>query len=514
MDLRDFPGGNDGRASKSAKCREGGVAVSSANAKQSRDFFAGTMPPALSTQSNERGGILAVNDDPEILRAIAEAVGDRFPCECVGDLATARTRLATGSFDLLLCDLQPPNESGLALVEELTAERSDTAVVLISEVDDGAVVGRALDLGVLGYLVKPFSPGQLLITIRSALRQRELEAAGRTRRRALVEQVQAAMDRAPVPIFVKDLERRYLLANRVAHEMAGVEPGEMIGRKDADVVPPEAEVLIREGDMRVLRNEEPCEREATVRLGDGDRTFLTVRFPYLDPDGKLAGITGVAADITAQRQAEQLQRDLASARERAIEELRSSRQETAERLATAIELHDAETGGHLKRMARVTTYLGSQLGLDDEQILLLRAAAPMHDVGKIATPDEILRKPGKLSPEERSEMERHTEHGHRILAGSESELLQMAARIALTHHEWFDGSGYPRGLAGGEIPIEGRIVAVADVLDALLSDRPYRPAMSIEEAIALIQEERGSHFDPEVVDILLEQLDDALGLRG
>jgi putative two-component system response regulator len=111
-------------------------------------------------------------------------------------------------------------------------------------------------------------------------------------------------------------------------------------------------------------------------------------------------------------------------------------------------------------------------------------------------------------------MESHTTVGHQILADSESELLKMAATIALTHHEWFDGSGYPRGLSGEEIPIEGRIVAVADVLDALLSDRPYRPAMTTEQATELIAEERGTHFDPEVVDTLLDNLDQALELRG
>ncbi|HEV2790754.1 MAG TPA: HD domain-containing phosphohydrolase, partial [Solirubrobacterales bacterium] len=237
-------------------------------------------------------------------------------------------------------------------------------------------------------------------------------------------------------------------------------------------------------------------------------------FPYLDEEGEIAGVSGVSTEITAKREAEQLQRDLAAAQERAIEELRSSRQETVERLARAIEMHDAETGRHVNRMARIASYLASQVGLDDEQIMLLRAAAPMHDVGKIATPAEILRKPGALTPEERAEMERHTEVGHRILTGSESELLQMAARIALTHHEWFDGSGYPRGLAGEEIPIEGRVVAVADVFDALLSDRPYRPAMSVEEAVEAICEGRGTHFDPEVVDVLIEHLDEAIELRG
>jgi PAS domain S-box-containing protein len=286
---------------------------------------------------------------------------------------------------------------------------------------------------------------------------------------AFIDQIRAAMDCAPVPIYVKDLERRYLLANRVTHELAGVEPGELIGRTDAEVLPPEAETLIRESDLRVLRDEEPCEREEAFPAGTQERTFLTVKFPYLDGEGKLAGITGVSTEITDLRAREQLQRDLAATRERTIEELQSSRVEAIERLAQAVQRQDGGADRRLNRIGRLSAYLGSQLGLDDEQIQLLRAAAPMYRVE------------------------------HRILADAESELLQMAARIALTHQEWFDGSGSPRGIAGGEIPIEGRIVAVAEAFDALPED----------EAVAVLRGESGTHFDPEVVDVLLEHLDDA-----
>jgi putative two-component system response regulator len=420
--------------------------------------------------------ILAIADDAESLRIIEQALGERCEWEAARDASTARQKLARDRFDLVLCSIQMQGEQGVALAEELVAEQPALAILPIAT-------------------------------------QNALQRGEKIRRQALGQQVQAAIDRAPVPIYVKDLDRRYLLANRVMHELAGLGQGEMVGRTDAEVLPPEAEALIREGDMRVLRREEACEREETFGSGGQERTFLTVKFPYLDSEGKLAGITGVSTEITAQRQAERLQRDLAAARERTIEELCSSRQEAVERLSAAIELHDVESGRHANRLARIASYLASQLGLDDEQILLLRAAAPMHDVGKIATPVEILSKPGALTPEERKEMERHTEIGHRILAGSESELLQMASRIALTHHECFDGSGYPRGLAGEEIPIEGRIVAVADVFDALLSDRPYRPAMSLTETVEILREGRGTQFDPEVVDVLLEHLDDAQALR-
>jgi PAS domain S-box-containing protein len=458
--------------------------------------------------------VLAIDDSPEILRAVERTLAERFDCEFAGDVPEAREKLAAEDFDLMLCDVQMPGEAGLELAEGMVADGIDTAIVLIAGADDPGTVERALELGVHGYLVKPFSPGQLLIAAQTALRRRALEATEKNRRRAFAEQIQAAIDRAPVSIYVKDLDRRYVLANKAAHEAVGLEAGEMIGRRDADVFPPETEQVIREADQRILRKEEAFESEETVRLGDRERTFLTVKFPYFDDDGGLAGISGVSTEITAKREAEQLQRDLAAMQAQAIEELQSSRQETVERLARAIEMDDAEAGLHVNRMARIASYLASQMGLDDEQILLLRAAAPMHDVGKIATPENILRKPGALTPEERTEMERHAEVGHRILAGSESELLQMAARIALTHHEWFDGSGYPRRLAGEEIPIEGRIVAVADVFDVLLSDRSHRPAMSVEKVVETIREGRGSHFDPEVVDVLLDHLEDVLELRG
>ncbi len=193
---------------------------------------------------------------------------------------------------------------------------------------------------------------------------------------------------------------------------------------------------------------------------------------------------------------------------------RQAEQETVECLAKAIELHDPETGRHVKRMGRLAAFLGDRLGLDRERVLLLRAAAPMHDVGKIATPEDILQKRGPLTPEERLRMECHTTIGHQILAGSDSDLLRMGATVALTHHERWDGNGYPQGLSGEEIPLEGRIVGVVDVFDALLSDRCYWPAMSVDAAVATIREGGGTQFDPMVVGALLDHLEEALALRG
>src|SRR5436190_7290840 len=201
---------------------------------------------------------------------------------------------------------------------------------------------------------------------------------------------------------------------------------------------------------------------------------------------------------------EQIVRARTAALERSAKQLKLTREETVRRLSRAVEYRDEETGGHTERMSRYCALLAQRAGLDAESI---RVASPMHDVGKVAIPDDILLKAGRLEPDEWREMQRHTEIGHEILADSGSALLDLAATIAWTHHEKFDGTGYPRGLAGSDIPLEGRAAAIADVFDALTSDRTYRPAFSVRDALAMMREERGRHFDPELLDLFMDALD-------
>lgn len=196
------------------------------------------------------------------------------------------------------------------------------------------------------------------------------------------------------------------------------------------------------------------------------------------------------------------------------QQLKQAAGEIAVRLASAIEMHNPEVQRHLTGVASIAALLGSKLGFDTNGVALLRAATPMHDIGTVAVPDGVLHKRDRLTDSERERMRTHTTVGYELLVDSETELLRMAGRIALTHHERFDGSGYPQGLRGEEIPIEGRIVAVADTFDALLSDRHYRPAFTTEEATQLIVRRRRTQFDPEVVDALLDNIDEALALRG
>lgn len=199
---------------------------------------------------------------------------------------------------------------------------------------------------------------------------------------------------------------------------------------------------------------------------------------------------------------ERLEREV---RER-TEEVRRREEEIALRLVAAAEYRDEETSGHVRRIGMFAEILARALGWDPQKIEDIRVAATMHDIGKIGVPDGILLKPGKLTPEEYEVVKLHTEIGARMLAGSRAPLLQMAEGIAQSHHEKWDGSGYPEGLAGEKIPQAARIVAIADVFDSLTHDRIHRPAFAEEKALDVMHEGKAEHFDPQILDIFFESL--------
>jgi PAS domain S-box-containing protein len=247
--------------------------------------------------------------------------------------------------------------------------------------------------------------------------------------------------------------------------------------------------------------------------------FLSGNLTPQDPDMLAMGEALVArlADVLARRRAaetlraanqalEMRVRERTSELERVVAELDAAQIETVRRLSAAVEFRDQDTGAHIARISAFAGRIARRAGLSGGRCQLIERASPLHDVGKVAIPDSILLKPAALTLEERGVMETHAEIGHRLLDGSDSPLIQMAALIALTHHERYDGTGYPRRLAGEEIPIEGRIVAIADVFDAITSDRVYRPAMSLEQAMTVLRDGRGTHFDPVLLDHFLEDL--------
>jgi putative two-component system response regulator len=215
------------------------------------------------------------------------------------------------------------------------------------------------------------------------------------------------------------------------------------------------------------------------------------------------------------------QRSLATRSELLAEEVRRAtsiiaarEQETILRLSRAAEYRDWETGSHIMRMAHFARVIAEQLGLPQAQQEAIFYATPMHDIGKIGVPDYILLKPGRLDDAEFAMMKKHTMIGYKILHDSSSDLLQLAAEIAISHHEHLDGSGYPQGSKGAAIPLPGRIVAVADVFDALTSDRPYKREWQVEAALATMKQKAGTHFDPECVQAFMRGLDAIIKVRS
>ncbi len=195
------------------------------------------------------------------------------------------------------------------------------------------------------------------------------------------------------------------------------------------------------------------------------------------------------------------------------QELQQSRAETIHKLARAAEFRDNETAQHTIRMGHYCEILAQSAGQSDEFCKKIKIAAQLHDVGKIGISDSILLKPGKLTKGEFKEMKKHTEIGYRILKDSKSEMLNLGAMIALTHHEKFNGAGYPRELHGAAIPLPGRIGAICDVFDALTSKRVYKPAMDLNGALEILEKEKGEHFDPELLDMFFEDIEKILHIK-
>jgi putative two-component system response regulator len=199
--------------------------------------------------------------------------------------------------------------------------------------------------------------------------------------------------------------------------------------------------------------------------------------------------------------------------EEAHDELEYAYLDTINRLVTAAEYKDEETGDHIVRMSSYSTLMAEKYGLSDETVKLIQYASPMHDIGKIGIPDQILLKPGRLTAEEFEIIKSHTTIGGKILADSKADVLKLAHEIALTHHEKWDGSGYPRGLAGRDIPISGRIVGIADIFDALTSKRPYKEPYPVEVAVEIIRSEQGIKLDPDLVDVFISNIDEVEKIR-
>lgn len=245
-------------------------------------------------------------------------------------------------------------------------------------------------------------------------------------------------------------------------------------------------------------------------LSSGAKDFITKPFDQFEVLQRIKNMLEVRL---LHKQIRQHNEDLEQKVKQRTHELEESRLEIIRRLGRAAEYKDNETGNHILRMSKSSQLLALAAGLSEQEAENILLAAPMHDIGKIGIPDEILLKPGKLDPQEWEIMKTHVTIGADLLDGSDVPLLRMAKNIALTHHEKWDGSGYPAGLSGDTIPLEGRICAICDVFDALTSERPYKKAWPVKDAMQFIQQQSGMHFDPALVSLFDTVLDEVLAYR-
>lgn len=297
----------------------------------------------------------------------------------------------------------------------------------------------------------------------------------------------------PVEALRLCAERQYdlVLVDHIMPGMDGIEFTRTLRRRDAYRSVP---VIMVTSDI------DKAVRIEAITAGAND--FLTKPFDPVELQARVSNLLALRrAQLDLTDHASQLAREV----EKATAHLLAREEEIIWRLARAIEYRDGDTGEHVSRVARICQVIAEGLGLPPERCRMIYLAAPLHDIGKIGIADAILSKPGKLTPEEMARMREHVTIGGNILADADSDLIRTAELIARSHHERWDGTGYPEGLSGANIPVEARIVALADVFDALCSERPYKRAWPIEEAYAEILRGSGAHFDPACVAAFVER---------
>ncbi len=502
--------------------------------------------------------ILVLSRTPEVLNAVGKAAQPKgwllFQADTLDDL---RLRLDDLSPELLVLDADHPVCDDLGALSATLETQPNVAVrpqvLLVGAADNPRRRSVATAVVVDAMVDRPVDQLEVAIEVRTLVRVRRM-AAKALRDRDMLNQLfelSTFSDRYnDVDAVLESLAGRLAQWMEMPHVVVtlGAVNHARIAARHHDDGPNRGRSLVDRRHSELVRSgDELCIDDADgVLAGEDPSTLPYVGLPLQAQDGEVLGalhawggeqlpnhnrlrvLRAAAARIGAEIQLSDSHRrleemvenrtaDLTALLERlrtVNNQLLEASRDTIMRLARAAEYRDGDTGEHVDRMSSYAQIISRQMGMSSEEQALIKLAAPMHDIGKIGIPDSILLKEGKLTPDEYDVMKQHPLIGARILQGSRSKLLKMAEEIAATHHEKWDGSGYPRGLARNEIPLAGRIVALADVFDALTSPRVYKDAWSIDEAVSYIHGLNGTHFDPKVISAFDQCLDRLLATRS
>jgi PAS domain S-box-containing protein/putative nucleotidyltransferase with HDIG domain len=434
--------------------------------------------------------VLLIEDNPGDARLIremlAEGAGARFQLVCAEQLSSGLERLAANDIEVVLLDLGLPDSQGFDTFTKTYAQAPGVPIIVLSGLADEQLAIKTVQEGAQDYLVKGHLDSHALVrTIRYAIERKRTEELLRESE----TQVRKLFEAIPDSILVHDDEGNILHINEIGAERLEWSAKDLVGKNLRGIVTPESRASIAD-HIRETHEVGWCRFETTYVSRSGWQIVVEVNDRPIK-FGKEKAILHVARDITERKQAEQ---EL----QRSYHKLRESLIATVSTLASTVEMKDPYTAGHQRRVTTLACAIAEEMGLTEEQFDGLRMAGLIHDIGKINVPAEILNKSGRISDTEFNIIKIHPQAGYNLLR--EIEFPWPVAQIVLQHHERLDGSGYPQGLRGEEIMLEARILAVADVVEAMASHRPYRPAHSIAVALEKIAKNRGIIYDPEVVD--------------
>ena len=413
------------------------------------------------------------------------------------------------SFDLVITDMVMPGMSGFELIEKIKEINPHQIFMMVTGLDSKEDLIRAINLKVSFFVQKPIKPKKFVQVLEDAAekinQKKELKLSN-----LLLSQYKKAIDASAI-VSKTDLCGRITYVNPMFCEISKYTSEELIGKSHNIVRSPDTPKEIYEEMWDMIQSKHMWSGLIKNRAKDGSEYIVdSTIMPLLNTDDTILEYIAIRRDVT---QLEHSKEELEAQLHLAIKEIIDTQKEVVYTMGSIGETRSKETGNHVKRVAEFSYLLAKLSGLSEEEAQLLKLASPMHDIGKVGIPDEILNKPGKLTPEEFEIMKTHALLGYEMLKGSNRDVMKTSAIVASEHHERYDGHGYPYGLKGEEIHIYGRITTICDVFDALGADRCYKKAWELERILALFKEERGKQFDPDLVDIFFENLDDFLVIR-
>jgi len=441
--------------------------------------------------------ILVVEDEIIVARDIRNmlvGLGYEVTAVVSGAMAAIKKAQETGP-DIVLMDVMLQGKiTGVEAAEQIYTNFS-IPVVYLTAYADSTTVQQAKKTEPFGYIIKPFEERELQTTIEIALYKYKMQMELKDRERWLSTILKSIGD----GVIATNKNGAITFMNPLAETLTGWKLDQALDRTLSDVfkvMNQKPEKMQRISVKKILKGEESAlSDEAILVSKKGKKTPIDPRLePIKDDGGNITGAVLAFTDVTARKMAkEELKRS--------FEQQKIAMEGTVRAIAYTIETRDPYTAGHQRRVTKLACMIGEEMGLSKDQIEGLRMSGELHDIGKIHVPAEILSKPGQISEAEYTIIKTHPQVGHDIL--KTIEFPWPVARIVLQHHERIDGSGYPLGLKGKDILLEAKILAVADVIEAMATHRPYRPALSIEESLREISKNRGTLYDSKVVDTCL-----------